>query len=655
MGASSLMGIGTKAMTANMAALQTIGNNISNANTQGYSRQQVQLATAGGQYTGAGFFGQGVNVATVTRSYDRFLTTQAASTNSVASADEARLDQLTQLENIFPLGESGLGNAARQVLQGFVDVANNPQDASARQVVITRAKEMAARFKTAGDQLNTLQTGVAQDVRSNIDSVNAMARDVAKLNQQIASLRGAGHTPNDLLDQRDQLINDISGYINVTTIEADDGSMSLFVGGGMSLVLGGNANELVAAADTFDPAKTQLAVREGGVDRLIQPDALGGGSISGLLKFQNEDLTAARNLIGQLAVAISGAINQQQSLGLDAGQPAGAGAPMFSVGTPRSLPATTNGGDAAMSLSVSDFTQVQASDYELRFDGADYAMIRLSDGQSVVGSPFSAAALAAGVQVEGLTLQIASGTSVAGDRYLLQATGPAAADMRAVMSDPKAIAAASAVTGSFAVTNTGTASAASLGLVDPAAYDPTQSVRITFSSATGDYGYDLLDTSGAVVGSGTGTWVAGTPIQINGWSLQLSGVPKNGDVIDVAATSAPAANNGNAVAFVGLQNTPFVGAMTTGSGTLVPGRNITDAFASALSDIGVRVQSAKSSAGISASIASTAESARVNKAGVNLDEEAARLIQFQQAYQAAAKTLQVASAVFDTLLQTVAA
>jgi flagellar hook-associated protein 1 len=653
MGASSLMGIGTRAMGANYAALQTIGNNIANANTHGYSRQETQLATAGGQYTGAGFFGQGVNVTTVTRSYDRFLTAQAAASNSLAAADSARLDQLTQLENIFPLGESGIGHAARQVLDGFVDLANNPQDNSARQVVLTRAREMAARFKAAGEQLNTLQVGVTQDLRSDVSSVNALAQQVAKLNGQIASMQGAGHAPNDLLDQRDQLVSQISGYINVTSIEASDGSVGLFVGGGLSLVLGGQANELTATADPYDPAKSQLALREGGVDRLVPTDAIAGGSIAGLVRFQNEDLNAARNLLGQLAVAISGAINQQQSLGLDGGQPAGAGAPLFSVGAPRTLPAATNGGDATFSLAVSDFTQVQASDYELRFDGSDYRMTRMSDGQEVVGSPFSPAALAAGVQVEGLTLQMTAGTAAAGDRFLLQATATAAADMRSVMNDPRGLAAAAAVTGSFAVGNTGTATAASLGLVDPAAYDPSLSVRITFNSNTGDYGYDMLDASNAVVSSGTGTWTAGTPIQINGWSMQLSGVPRSGDVIDVAPTTAPAANNGNAVAFVALGNTPFVGAQTLGNGTLVPGRNITDAYASALSDIGVRVQSAKSASGISNTIAATAESARVNKAGVNLDEEAARLIQFQQSYQAAAKMLQVATSVFDTLLQTV--
>lgn len=649
---ANLMGIGTRAMFANYAALQTTGNNIANANTQGYSRQEAQLATAPGQYTGAGFFGQGVNVTTVARSYDRFLTAQAATTNSIASADSARMDQLTRLESVFPLGEAGIGQAARQVLDAFVDVANNPQDASARQVVLTRAKELAARFMAAGEQLNTLQTGVSQDMKSSISAVNALATQVADLNKQISALNGSGHSPNDLLDERDRLVSEISGYINVTTIQADDGSVGLFIGGGQSLVLGGTANVLKGAPDPYDPAKTQLALQEGGVDRLVPTESIAGGSIAGLVRFQNEDLNTARNLLGQMAVAISGAINQQQSLGLDARQPAGAGAPLFSVGAPRSLPASANGGDAVFSLAVSDFTHVQASDYELRFDGSDYSLTRLSDGNAVVGSPFSPAALAAGVQVEGLTLQLNAGTAVSGDRFLLQAAGPAAADMRAVLSDPRGLAAASAVTGTFAVTNTGTATAASLGLVDPTAYDPALTARLSFTSDTGDYSYDMLDASNTVVSSGTGTWSAGTPITLNGFSLQLNGVPLTGDSIDVAATTSPAANNGNAVSFVGLGTTPFVGAETLANGTLVPGLSITDAYASALSDIGVRVQSAKSASSISSAIASTAETARVNKAGVNLDEEAARLIQFQQSYQAAAKMLQVAKDVFDTLLQT---
>jgi len=651
MGASTLMGIGTRAMFANYAALQTTGNNIANANTQGYSRQQVELSTAKGQYTGAGFFGQGVNVTTVTRSYDRFLTAQASSTNSVASADAARNDQLTQLENVFPLGESGLGYAAGKLLNAFVDVANNPQDASSRQVVLTRAQELSTRFATAGAQLNTLQIGVTLDVRSAVDTLNSQAKQLADLNKQISALNGTGQPPNDLLDQRDQLIADISSKINVTTIQADDGSVGLFIGGGQSLVLGANANTLKASPDDYDPAKVQITLVEGGVDRPVLSQSITGGSIAGLLRFQNDDLSAARNLLGQMAVAISGAVNQQQSLGLDAGQPAAAGAPIFSVGAPRTLPASANLGDASFGLTVTDSTHVLASDYELRFDGTSYSMTRLSDNTQVANG-LSAADLAAGVQVDGLTVQLNAGASASGDRYLLQGVGTASAEMKTVLANPKGLAAAAMVTSNFAVTNTGTATAASLGVVDPNTYDPTLTARFTFNTNTGDYSYDMLDASNGVVSSGTGTWTAGQPISVNGFELQLAGVPRSGDVVSVGPTTSPAANNGNALNFVALANSAFVGAETLSNGSIAPGKTITDAYASALSEIGVRVQSAKSAAGISSSVAATAESARANKAGVNLDEEAARLIQFQQSYQAAAKMLQVAQSIFDTLLQT---
>jgi len=651
MGTSTLMGIGTRAMFANYAALQTTGNNIANANTPGYSRQQVELSTAKGQYTGAGFFGQGVNVTTVTRSYDRFLTAQAASTNSVASADSTRNDQLTQLENVFPLGEKGLGYAAGQLLNAFVDVANNPQDSSSRQVVLTRAQELSTRFANAGAQLNTLQIGVTQDVRAAVATLNSQAKQLADLNKQISALNGSGQPPNDLLDQRDQLIADISSQINVTTIQADDGSIGLFIGGGQSLVLGSNANTLKASPDDYDPAKVQITLSEGSVDRPVLSQSITGGSIAGLLRFQNEDLSAARNLLGQMAVAISGAVNQQQSLGLDAGQPASAGAPIFSVGAPRTLPAKANLGDASFGLTVTDSTHLQASDYELRFDGTSYSMTRLSDNAQVANG-LTAADLAAGVQVDGLSLQLNAGASASGDRYLLQGVASASADMKTVLANPKGLAAASMVTSSFAVTNTGTATAASLGVVDGNAYDPALTARFTFNTDTGDYSYDMLDASNAVVSSGTGTWTAGQPIAVNGFELQLSGVPRSGDVVSVGPTTSPASNNGNALNFVALANSAFVGVETLANGTILPGKTITDAYASTVSDIGVRVQSAKSAAGISSSVAATAESARANKAGVNLDEEAARLIQFQQSYQAAAKMLQVAQSVFDTLLQT---
>lgn len=639
---SGLMSIGKSAMFASYAQLQTASNNIANANTPGYSRQQVQLADADGQYTGAGFFGKGVKVTTVSRSYDQFLTNQAVGSASASAADAARSDQLTQLENVFPIGSAGVGAAAGNFLNAFVDLGNTPSDSSARQVVLSQANELSARFQAAGDQLSQLQTGLTQDVTAQVASVNTMAAQVAKLNLQITTAASQGQPPNQLLDQRDHLVSQIAAIVNVTSVTAGDGSVGLFIGGGQTLVLGANTTTLKASRDTFDPAKVMLTVNENGVDRPVPASSLSGGSLAGLLKFQNEDLTQANNLLGQLAVAVSGAVNAQQSLGLDLSATPQRGAPVFSVGTPRVLAAADNSGSAAVSVTVDDASKVQASDYALRFDGSNYSLVRSSDQSVAAGSPYTPAQLAAGVQVDGMTVQLTGGTANADDRFVLQPVATAAQTMQTVLANPKGIAAASPFAGSVGANNTGTATLRSLVAADPS-YNGALSASVTFTSDTGAYAWSLSDGT-----SGTGTWTAGTPIALNGFALSLDGVPKSGDTLSVAPTTSVASNNGNALAFAGLLDQRLVGQNANGSA----GATITDAYAGAIADIGVRVQGGKTAATLSSAAASDAETSRANQAGVNLDEEAAKLIQFQQSYQAAAKILQVAQSLFQTLLQT---
>lgn len=637
----ALMSIGQTAMTASYAALQTTSNNIANANTPGYSRQTAMQADAPSQFTGSGFFGKGVNVTTIARAYDGYLSGQAVSTASTAAADAARLDQLTQLQGVFPIGASGLGAAAGSFLNSFVDVSNNPSDASARQVALSQAQQLSGSFQAAGDQLSAMQSGIVQTVKTSVASLNDMARQVAALNKQISALRGSGQAPNQLLDQRDQLVGNIAKLTNVTSIAADDGSVGLFIGGGQNLVLGANANTVQAVPDTFDPSKVALALDNGGSATSIPSSSLAGGSLSGLLDFQNNDLTAARNLLGQLATSIAGAANQQQALGLDLGQPASAGAPIFGLGAPAVLAAGTNHGNATLSLSVADGTQVQASDYGVKFDGSNYTVVRNSDNAAVAGSPFTAAQLAAGVRFDGVDLRLSGGSAVANDRFLLQPVSNAAQTMTTVLANPNGLAAASPFAGSVGVNNTGTATIASLTATSPG-YNGALRADITFTSGTGAYNWSLSDGT-----SGTGQWTAGTPIALNGFQLSLAGVPRSGDTVSVAPTTSVSSNNGNAVAFSNLGTAGIVAAPNGGLA-----QSITDGYASALANIGVRVQGGKTASTASSAAASQAETARSNNAGVNLDEEASKLIQFQQSYQAAAKILQVAQKIFDTLLQT---
>ena len=642
MGASNLMSIGMRAMFANFAALQTTGHNIANANVQGYSRQQVELATAGGQFTGAGFFGKGVDVATVTRSHDEFLTREASAARSLAAGDQARLDQLTRLEQLFPPGEQGLGYAAGQLLNAMVDLASRPQDSSTREVVLARAQEVASRFAATGAQLDSLQVGVAQDLQNGVAAVNQLTQRIADVNERIARSAATGQSPNDLLDQRDQLVSELSSYVQVMTIPAGDGTLGVFMASGQRLVLGSAAMQLAMVPDAFDVSRQAVGIVENGVARALPPALMGSGTLGGLLRFQNEDLTAARNQLGQMATALAGRLNEQQALGLDLRTPAGSGAPLFATGAAIALPAATNGRDlagnfmASVTMTVADASQLQASEYELRNDPANagrYLVTRLSDGLQ--------RSIASGATLDGLVITVGAPAPAANDRFLLQPLTQAANGMRRVLTDPRGLAAASPLEAVRGIGNPGTATVATLTVVD-ASVNPQNTATIAFTSGSGDYTWELRDrTSNALVSSGTGRWTAGTPIALNGFELQLDGVPASGDSFTVARTAHPEANNGNALALAALRDERMVG-----------GQTLTDAYASAMAGIGVRVQGARSAAEISQGVAASVEAQRASQTGVNLDEEAARLLQFQQSYQAAAKVLQVAQSLFDTLLQT---
>ncbi len=666
MSSSALMSIGQRAMFANYASMQTTGHNIANAQTPGYSRQTVQLASSGGQSTGAGFFGKGVDVVTVQRASDTFLTSQSQVASSMAAMDDARSTNLQQLETVFPPGDNGMGASVGTFMNSFVDLANSPSDSSARQVILSNAAEVADRFATAGGQLDRLQNGVTSDLRNSVAQVNQMAAQVASLNGDIAALRGSSSAPNDLLDQRDQLVKQMGNLIKVSTITADDGTMGVFIAGGQRLVLGAEAQQLAVTPDPSNTARSVISISDSGQLHELSTSLLVGGSISGLLNYQNSDLVSARNQLGQMAASLSARVNQVQGYGIDLSSPAGSGNPIFAVGSPIAIPNTHNSRDASggfaasVSLTVTDGSQLKASDYTLAADplnagnyvvtreadgvqfsmvpnGTDYTFTRLSDGAAM------------GDSVDGMQITI-NGAPAANDTFELEPVGRAAVSMVRTLDNPAGIAAASPMTAVAGVANTGTATVANLSVVDPS-NDPTISAAIQFTDANGGYTYTLTDSSGNVTGSGTGTWTAGQPIAMNGFQLNLNGVPNSGDTISVVKTAHPASNNGNALAMVGLRDETFVGRDMQIDGTLQDGETATDSYASLLANVGVRVQSAKTASTISQATSDQADDAVADKSGVNLDEEAGRLIQFQQGYQAAAKVLQVAQAIFDTLLQ----
>lgn len=634
MSAFSLMSLGSKAVNAAYTQLQSTGNNIANANVKGYSRQSAQLATSSAEYTRSGYLGRGVTVTTIARASNMFMSQQVVATGSAAAADAARRDRLSQLEKVFAGGSAGIGQAATQVFNAFADLAASPTDLAARQAVLARLEDFASLARSTSTQIESLQGSVSHDVVGAVQEVNALTGSLAKLNVSIQKANAEGHSPNDLLDQRDQLIQRLGEKLQLQVYVAADDTASLFVGSGQSLVVGGAAYRMLTAPDVNDPTRVRMSIDQGGLTADMTIQDVGDGQIGGLLDFQGQALADARNRLGQLVTGLASALNRQQGLGLDLqGQ---AGSALYSFSGPQAVPATSNAQDASghylatLSLAITNPAHLQASDYSLVPDPASagqYVVTRLSDGQ--VFKP-----VADGQEIDGFAITIGPTPPAVGESFRLKPVSASAADLTLLLKSPRGVAAANPVTALALATNTGSASvrAVEINAAPAAGYQP---LTVNFIDDLG--GYEIRDAAHARLASGN--FVAGQAIVFDGIALQLAGLARNGDQVRIDPTTHAAASNGNALRFDNLA--------TLG---LIDGVTVADAHANTLSALGSQLQGANAAADTSQAVAGRAAADLSGVVGVNLDEEAARLIQYQQAYQASAKVLQSAQSLLDTIL-----
>jgi flagellar hook-associated protein 1 FlgK len=651
-----ILNIGTQALQANQVALQTAGNNIANANTVGYSRQKVILETVPGQFTGGGYIGKGVNIQTIQRNYSEFLTRQSTLATATQSADVTRSDKLKQLQGIFEGGTNGLGASISEMLNAFADVASSPTDLTARTVVLTRVDETASRMRAASQRLDDLQIGVAQELSQKVDAINSLALGIADVNEKISRTVGSGQPPNDLLDRRDQLVRELNTYIQTTSVKADDGTVGIFIGGSQALVLGVDVSKLSISSDDFgDTLKNKLVITRTGVSITLDENTLGGGQVAGLLRFQNSDLNEGRNLLGRLTLAVTTSMNDQHKLGLDLDGNVGG-----NIFTPTTFgsqnvlqpvpPATLNTGGSALTLSIADTTKFVASDYEINFtSGSAGNITRRSDGvitafDFAAGTP-APVPVAGAITIDGITItDAAAGSASAGDRFLLKPFATSASNIANVFATPRALAVASPVAGTMGTNNTG--SLQQVSVVARSNPPTTVPVTLTFTSATTFTRSDEVPPNATTFNYTPGQPIEGTipaTSPLTEWSVTLQGSPKPGDTFTIVANPYPKLSAGNATAMMNLRDV-----------AMFDGAAMTDGYAGLISQVGIRSQSANYAAEVSSSIATNVERDRAGVSGVNLDEEAASLLQYQQAYQASAKMIQVAQTIFDTLISTLA-
>lgn len=548
--ASGILGIGITGLNAAMGAVRTTQHNIANANTPGFHRQQVQLAANPSTYTGAGFFGNGVAVATVTRIYSQFLDNELMRSQGQQARYEVYSAYVGQIDRVLGDKDSGLGSALSSFFGAVQEVANDPTSMAAREGLLAAGRNLAGRMNNLGATLDGMLDSVNGETSAIAAQANTYLRRIADLNDRIAMLQAmGGNPPNDLLDQREQLTAELNKLINVTVLRGGDGSYNLYLGGGQPLLVGNRPNLLGVATDPHDGALKVLTLSVGGSSLTLDDELISGGRLGGLLALREEVLQPARQDLGRVAIGLAKAFNDLHSAGyaLDGTT---TGLNFFVQPGLRNFSAET--GTASVVTSLTNASKLRSDDYALSFDGTTYTLTRATDGYAYTGTTLAVLSVAVSAG-EGFSLALAAGSIAAGDRYVL----------RNHMADgARAFAIAAAV----------------------------------------------------------------------------NGLPER---IAAASLAAAPGDGSNAMTLAQLQTQPF----------------LADATATFHGAYGVLVGRTANLAG-EADIALKAHETLSRQAfenqqalsGVNLDEEAANLIRYQQAYQAAARAMQVATSLLEEVL-----
>ncbi|VCU69897.1 Flagellar hook-associated protein 1 [Pigmentiphaga humi] len=630
---TNIANIALTGLRAAQAGLAVTANNISNQGTAGYSRQQVVLSTSLSNFSGGGYFGTGVDVVTVQRAYNEFLTNQASQAASSLSYLNTYSDQMSGLINGMGSVDTGINQSLTALYAAISSFSQNPNETASRQAALEAAQSTAARFRSISDSLSAIDQGITTQVGSAVGQINQLVQSIAAYNLSINEARAAqgGPSPNDLLDQRDLLIRKLGEFTGITTSNQGN-SVNVYLSNGQPLVLQGLAAQL--RLDTQDPdsaSGASLSLTMGSHSVPLNDKDIDGGQLGALIAFRNNELAQARTELGRIAIAMASAYNQQQQFGLDSS--GGQGAALFKLGSPMAVGSRQNTGDAVLSLGISDTRSLTGSDYQLSRSGTEYVVTRLDDGEEF--GPFTELPQT----VDGLAIGLADGDLADGDVFTIQVARHAAAGMEVLLGDPGALAAAAPMSLGADADNAGTAIASRLRSEASDNVDYTASVTVRFTSAKD---YDLFDADGNVLESGS---LGASPhtIAYNGWAFDLNGLPAAGDVFTVGAGRGdPAGDNRNALALGAL-----------GTAKIAGGATLTDAYAALLSRTGTRAASIGVSQAAQQSAYDQAAAAEQSLVGVNLDEEGANLLRYQQAYAAAGKVLGMASELFDQLLASI--
>lgn len=578
---ASTLSIGTSALLTAQGGLSTTSHNISNVNTEGYSRQRIEQSTRIPEFNGNQYFGTGVQIDDVRRQFDGFLADQVR----LFTSQEEQFDTFTsyskQVDDLLASDSLSLANGLESFFDSVQAVADDPTSISARQVLLTEADTLANRFNTIDTQLDAFNSQVNLNLQSNVNDVNSLIQGIANLNVAITEAGGSnGTSPNDLLDRRDKLINDLSELVSVKTVAQSNGSVNVFIGTGQPVVVGASTNQLSTIFDPNDSSKLLVALGPNQVDISSQ---VTGGKLGGLLRVRNEVIDVTRAEIDTLAVGLIDSFNSQHKTGLTLDGAAGG-----------NFFAPTNSATAP-------------------FPDAGTIRLAVTDPRDVaVAFPVQLGSTSGNSGTGGLTVDT------------IDSSG-AGFNAASVLSSPL----------TFSFDNT------------------SNTYTVTYGAGnTATISYDPATDSGKSLDLANLTSPPNAPFPgaLPPLTITLDGVPANGDSFVVNNSTAGGFNgfgdNRNALALAELQVVKTM--QPNGSGN--PTQSFGDAYGILVANVATRTKQAQVGQETQQGLLDQTKARFDSVSGVNLDEEAASLIKYQQTYQAAAQIITVSNTIFDTLI-----
>ncbi|MGL1958480.1 MAG: flagellar hook-associated protein FlgK [Colwellia sp.] len=655
--AVNLYQTGVSGLLAAQQQLATTGHNIANVNTEGYTRQRAEQSASQGLANGSNYIGSGTYIQDITRLYDQFSYKEQLSNQSNLGNADLLHARLTQLDQVMSTSGGAVSSSLEQFYQALNGVADNPNDSGLRSIVLTQAETLSNDFKELNNNLDQMQKSINGEIVQVASRISEISVELAKINETILYSKGLGETgqPNDLLDKRDQLISQLGEYTKVNTLVNESGVMSVMIGQGTTLVAGITPLTIQVRAGDPDSLKTQLSLVGPNSEVAINASRL-GGSIGASFEFRDEHLSQTRSEIDRLAMAISSTLNDSQASGLDLNEFQGANI-FTDINTTTlqqgrvSVP-STNSGDLGTKVFINDVSLLPTDKFEVRFDGTDFIMTNLTDNTTTnIGAQAGAGTVHS--TPFGFDFIETSGTPANDDSFIIEPSKNSAALMNVTLTNTNAIAASTAVAVTPSSHNVSDGKVTILSVSDPVAARAANLTVDVYESpppAVGTFDYRIYTTGSVPPVLPTGTYAAGASeiVSLTGFQIEISG-----DLVGSGASAREEFTLSDAFG-VGNGNNAVAMAKTQEQGVTNGSREtFTQSLAVSTSTVGSKASNAELVADIAQTLFTQAFNRNQETSGVNLDEEAANLLKFQQAYQAASQIISTANTIFDTILAAV--